>query len=119
MDNTKEIAEVHQVNNGSIPNGTFAMVPLSIVETVLTFQAYRLLLRHFSTLENEPLEDIQRLTALMTTFKPAAVQAAGLLAQQQQQPPPTQPPPAPQPQGAEVKEEEEWNDVGEEEGRTK
>lgn len=60
----------------------FTVLNLNEIETLLTYQAYRLLLRHFSQQESEPLDNIQQVTSLMATIKPSAVEASKLFAPQ-------------------------------------
>jgi hypothetical protein len=63
----------------------FATLQLNPTETLLVFQALRLLLRHYSRQESEPLENIQQVAALMATIKPGAIEASRLFAQKGEQ----------------------------------
>jgi|SRR5215510_11951900 len=68
------------------PPPPFITLGLNPTETLITFQAYRALLKHYAAQESEPLEQIQQLTALMATVKPAAVEASKLFQQEGRQP---------------------------------
>ena len=65
------------------PPPAFVTLSLSPMETLITFQAYRVLLRQYASQEAEPLENIQQLVALMTALKPGAIEASKLFAPQQ------------------------------------
>ena len=73
----------NEVPQGPQPPPAFYALNLSGIETLLTYQAYRLLLKHYAAQENEPLENIQQVTGLMTLIKPSAIEASKLFAPQQ------------------------------------
>jgi len=76
----RNISEATAKVNAEAP--PYTSLSLNPVETLLTFQAYRLLLRHYAQQESEPLDNIQQIVTLMNTLKPAAVEASKLFAPQ-------------------------------------
>lgn len=63
---------------------SFTFVHLDPIETLLNYQALRLFLRHLAAQDNEPLDNIEKVTGLLRILKPAAQKAAQIIGGQGQ-----------------------------------